>query len=566
MLLASLLVLMPLAVRGEASVAQPAQAAPTAQEAKPAAQPDQPTPTTAEAKPAATAQAAPTAKPGGEQPVIFDIWEYQILGNSVLPAATIEKTVYPYLGPHRTGEDVEKASKALEELYHQQGYSTTVSVIVPVQDVKDGVVKLEVVEGKVDRLKVTGSRYFSLSQIKEKVPALAEGQVPHTPSLENQLAALSAESMDRQVTPILRAGDRPGTTEAELKVKDELPLHGSLEMNGRNTVGTTYSRLLATLRYDNLWQLHHSASLQYLVAPEAQDVEVWSGTYALPLFDTGTRLAFYGVGVSSSSAVAAAGALGVLGTGEIFGLRLNKPLQPFDGFYHSVSLGVDYKHFTQGIILDTNRTDNSPITYMPFTVGYSGGLRREDSLTSFDLQGHFSIRGLVNNQQEFEDRRFLAQSNYFYFNADIKHLHKLPGGFGLALRIAGQVADSPLISNEQFSAGGAYSVRGYHETQELADEALMGSLELHSPRLFPQDWEFTKDLRLLAFIDGAKLWNMEALPGTPSQASLAGTGLGLRMEFWRRVLGELDWGYPLIRAGNVGPGNQRIHFRLAYEF
>jgi len=442
-----------------------------------------------------------------------------------------------------------------------------VLVNIPEQDVVGGLVKLEVTEGKVDGLKVTGSRYFSLGHIKEAVPALAEGQVPHMPSVEKQLTALAAESSDRQISPVLKVGDRPGTLDAELKVKDELPLHGSVEMNGRNSVGTSYSRLVASVRYDNLWQLNHSVSLQYLVAPEDQDVQVWSGTYSLPLFDARTRLALYGVGVDSNSAVAASGALGVLGTGNIFGARLTHTLEPlFPNFFHAVNFGVDYKHFDQGVILNTNRTDHSPITYVPFVVGYSGGLRREDSMTTFGMEGHFSIRGLGNDQQEFENRRYLAQANYFYFTADVKHQHKLFWDFGVAMRASGQVADGPLISNEQFSAGGAYSVRGYHETQELGDNGLMGSLELHSPHLLPNEWESVRNFRLLAFLDGAKLWTMDALPGTPSTVSLAGTGLGLRLDAWRRVIGELDWAYPLLRAGNVGPGNQRIHFRLAYEF
>lgn len=541
----------------------------------------QPAPTPPAQNQAPQEQANP-AQAKTENKEKFDIWEYRIMGNSVLSPYIIQKSVYPYLGPHRNIDDVEKARSTLEALYHEQGYQT-VFVNIPEQDVLGGLVKLEVVEGKVDQFKITGSRYFSLGKIKESVPALAEGQVPHMPSVEKQLSALSNQSTDRQISPILRPGDRPGTFNAELKVKDELPVHGSLEMNGRNTVGTTYSRLLATLRYDNLWQLHHSASLQYLVAPESQDVEVWSGTYAMPLtfLNSDAKLAFYGVGVNSNSAVAAAGALGVLGTGEVFGLRLNQPLPSFpgiSGFFHNVSFGVDYKHFVQGVRLETNRTDNSPITYLPFTVGYSGGLRRDDSFTSYGMEGHVSIEGLVSNQQEFTNRRFLATANYFYFSADVKHQQKLPYDLGLMIRAAGQVASGPLINNEQFSAGGAYSVRGYHETQELADEGVMGSLELHSPSLAPAEWEFARDLRALAFLDGAQLWTLDALPGTPSSVALAGTGIGMRLAFWGHVFGELDWAFPLLRVGSngtgagnggsnsVGPGNQRIHFRLAYEF
>lgn len=518
----------------------------------------------------ATAAADP---PTTEAAPRFDIWEYRVFGNTVLDANVVQKAVYPFLGPGRSIDDVEKARQSLEETYHQAGYQT-VFVNVPEQDVENGLIKLEVTEGKVDRLKISGSRYYSLGHIRQAVPALAEGKVPHMPSVEQQLTELSNEASDRQITPVLRTGEKPGTLEAELKVKDQLPVHGSVEMNGRNTVGTNYSRLLATLRYDNLWQLNHSASLQYLVAPETEDVEVWSGTYSLPLFDSSTHLAFYGVGISSSSAVAASGGLGVLGAGEIFGARLNKTLAPIDGYFHSFSLGVDYKHFTQPINPkgDILQVVQPPITYLPFTLGYSGSLKRDDSLTNFNLEGHFAIQGIVSDPKQFEARRAKANADYFYATAGFKHQHKLPWDMGLVLRASGQVANGPLINYEQFSAGGAYSVRGYHETQELADNGISGSFELYSPRLLPEEWEVVKDFRLLAFTDGAALWLLDNVtPTVPSHSSLASAGMGLRMEFWQRVIGELDWAYPFIRStttgvGSVGPGNQRIHFRLAYEF
>ena len=128
-----------------------------------------------------------------------------------------------------------------------------------------GVVILRVVESRVDRLKVTGSRYFSLGRIKEKVPALAEGQVLNVPRAQEQLAKLADETGDRKVTPVMRAGSTPGTVEVDLQVEDQLPLHGSVELNARNSVNTSRLRLIGQIRYDNLWQRLHSASLQYQV-------------------------------------------------------------------------------------------------------------------------------------------------------------------------------------------------------------------------------------------------------------------------------------------------------------
>lgn len=71
----------------------------------------------------------------------------------------LERTVYHFLGPNKSIDNVEAARAAVEDLYRTNGYQT-VAVDIPEQDVKNGVVYLQVVEGKVSRLRVKDSRYF----------------------------------------------------------------------------------------------------------------------------------------------------------------------------------------------------------------------------------------------------------------------------------------------------------------------------------------------------------------------------------------------------------------------
>jgi hemolysin activation/secretion protein len=138
--------------------------------------------------------------------------------------------------------------------------------------------------------------------------------------------------------------------------------------------------------------------------------------------------------------------------------------------------------------------------------------------------------------------------------------------FRLQSRLQGQVSMSPLISNEQFSAGGPLSVRGYYQTQLLADHGLNISMELYSPKLLKDDWESVQNLRMLTFFDWANLWTIAPIAPTPATAYLASTGIGLRTQWFKHLLGELDWGYPLYQQGNVAIGQQRVDFRMVYEF
>jgi len=489
-----------------------------------------------------------------------------VKGNSLIDKKQLERTIYPFLGPKKSVDNVEMARTALEEMYRTQGYQT-VSVDIPEQDVKNGIVYLQVVEGKVSRLRVKDSRYFSLGKIKAGVPELAEGNVPNFPKMQKQLAELGGQSADRKVQPVLRAGETPGTLEVDLKVKDELPLHGKVELNGRNTASTSRLRLVSSLRYDNLWQEMHSASLMYQVSPENnKEVDVWAGTYAMPLFNSDTRLAVYAVHSSSSAQIASAGSLSVIGIGDIYGARLVKPLKALDDYFHSATLGVDYKDFQEDVKLLGADSIKTPIAYTPFLAQYSGNFRGKESMTNFDIGMHFSVRDLGNDQKQFEEKRYLAKSNYMYLTSDLKFQHDLPLGMELNSHFSGQVADSPLISNEQFSLGGAQSVRGYFETQALADDGVFGSLELHSPHLGSVDWDYLNKLKLLAFIDAGKGWIKNPLPGNVSGNTLSSGGVGLHFQLWKHLSGTFDVGIPFNTLAPVKSGDPRVHFNIATDF
>jgi hemolysin activation/secretion protein len=507
----------------------------------------------------ADTRAAAESAAEAPQTVRFDIWEFQVHGNSLLESRAIERAVYSHLGPQKSIEDVESASVELEQLYRDAGYQT-VFVNIPEQNVKEGIVRLDVTEGSIERVRITGSRYFSLGRIREKVPALQPGKVPNMPELQAQLTALNQATPDRAVTPVMRAGKTPGTLEVELMVKDQLPLHGSFELNNRDTEDTTALRTSASLKYDNLWQKEHSLSVFAQTAPKnTDDVKVISGTYVFRLPDDKSYLALYGV--KTDSDVATAGDLSVLGDGYIIGTRLIMPLPGSDRFFHNATLGADYKDF-DNIVRDVS----TPVDYINWSAQYRATSLGDISRTNFGLGVNFGIRGLANNEGEFENKRYKGQPNYAYLVGNIDHLHQLPRDFAVYTSVQGQIADSPLIDNEQFGAGGVSTVRGYYESQQLGDDALQGSLELRTPTMDKLLPDYLQDLYFLAFIDGAKLWIKEPLPGQQDEFELVGTGIGMRLRLLEDLSGKLDWAWALQDDSSVDRGDDRTHFSIEYDF
>ena len=185
--------------------------------------------------------------------------------------------------------DVEAARAALEKAYRDAGYLTVV-VSIPEQDVSTGEVVLKVVEGTVERVRVRGAGFNLPSAVRAGVAELAEGTVPNFNTVQAQLAGVNRRA-DMRVTPVLRSGRLPGTVDVQLEVDDQLPLHGSLELNNRQTPNTTETRLSANVRYDNLFQRGHSVGLNWFYAPRRPDeANILSLNYHLPLGGRGNRV------------------------------------------------------------------------------------------------------------------------------------------------------------------------------------------------------------------------------------------------------------------------------------
>lgn len=500
--------------------------------------------------------------PSAEKAEGFDIFEYVINGNSVLTVTQIEKSVYPYLGENRSIDDVEKARSALEKTFHDEGY-LTVFVNIPEQEVNGGVVKLDVLEGKVEKLSVLGSRYYSLGKIKQNVTEFKEGHVPHFPTVQKQIASVNT-NQDRVVAPVLRPGKSPGMVEVDLKVDDKFPLHASMEYNDRYTPNTTKTRLSGNLRYDNLWQSDHSIGLGFQVTPEDQsEVKVFSATYVIPY--AGDYWAMYGV--VSNSDISAVGDVSVLGNGNIYGLRYIHPMpSPIKGFNHNLTLGVDYKDFKETTTLLGSDSFNTPITYLPFLIGYTGNLATAASTTKLDLNFIFSTKSFLNSDEEFDTKRAFARQNFSYLRGQLEHTHTLPYQWQAYGSLGGQATGDLLISNEQYFLGGLDTVRGYLEASALGDQGVNATVELRTPPLQKYLVDGFNDVRLLAFYDYGYAKVSDPGAAQIERFVLASYGVGLDIKAAHGLFARFDFAQALRSVGTVDRNDTRLHFRVGFDW
>lgn len=539
-----------------------------------------------DAQPDPSSQTTPIAGPQAEQPQTsqapskFYIVAFDVAGARAIDQAVVENTVYDFAGPDRTPADVESARKALEDAYKARGYEA-VQVDVPPQPealFAQGIVQLRVTEAPIGRVRVTGSKYHALSVVRAQVPSIAEGKVLNTKSLERDLAGAN-RFPDRTVSPSFKAGLVPGTVDVDLAVEDSLPVHGSVDLTNDHSPSTRPLRLSASLSYANLWQQGHTLSATYSVAPQAKSQsEVISASYSAPFIGTPWTMVLYGY--KSNSNVASLGGVNVLGDGYQIGLRGVYRL-PSRTVSQSLTFGFDYKNFNQDISLNNAPTDKAPIEYMPVFLGY--GLSAGSDNTNIDLNvsvtaglrtfkkiGCFEVDLAdcnANTQfDQFKKKGFDSNENFLHGNFDLTYRRAFAGDFVGTVKLVGQLSDSHLVTNEQFSIGGQSSLRGYFLSEAVGDSGYGASLEIASPSVASKLPGFVDELRLYAFVDHGQIKVIAPEPEQVSHYGLVSVGGGARIKLFKSLSGELTVAVPLQDGSTSKYNDVRTIFSARGEF
>ncbi len=508
----------------------------------------------------------------------FNIWEFEIHGAYLLPEEKIQEAMQAYIGPNKAFTTVDKAAKALEELYKTSGYPIVV-VSIPEQEVVGGRVRLDVLEGKVSRVRVSNSRYFLLSKIRDFIPSLQEGQALNVIELQEELKYVNALNSDLRIIPVIKEGKAPGDVEVDLRVKDSLPLSANIELNNYASANTTDKRLNISLGYNNMWNLHHGWSFQYLTTPEdTSEINVLSTTYVMPLGSSVNRLAVYAVQSDSdlNTFSSTSSGLQVRGDNKIFGARYVMPRNYTTGFQQVVTAGFDYKDVYEEVGFPSSDTEEliTPIDYSVFTGEYKGIWRKKNSLRRLGGGVIFAPRRFGNKVEEFEDKRYRGEPNFIYWKVSGSWNQRLLLGTTLEARLKMQYADAPLISNEQISIGGMSTVRGYLESQQMGDRGAIIGTDFYSPQILRKvDW--VNDFRIFTFWEGGTVETLEPLDGQDDSALLTSAGLGLNFRAFKSLSIDLNWTFPLkdvcgtelcSEPSDIEKGETRTLFSLQYTY
>jgi hemolysin activation/secretion protein len=481
----------------------------------------------------------------GEGPKFF-VREIKLTGNKLISTEELAPLIDVGEGDEMTLGILNLFANEVTAAYSLQGYFLARSFI-PAQEIKNGVVMMQVVEGKLGGIEVAGNKTIASEQFTDRMVALRDEEVLNESALERVLLELNS-LMGVQVKSVLRPGELPGTTDLVLQVNETRPYTVSLDADNFGSRFTGKIRVGATATVGNLFKLGDQFSFRVVQSNEGQDF--FNPSFLFPITNRGTtlKLSFvhseHNLGGNLTS-------LSSGGSSQIFSAEASHPL------YHSrkgrlfVKGGMEARNYTN----KQREVKTSDDRLFDIYVGVGGNYTdpykgrtffSADAKTGFtetDTGGHLNSRTKGQG-----DVTVFSSSLTRYQNANILH-KKFPGYF--IMKAGGQFASARVLSPDQIAIGGAGTVRGYPISETSGDHGYTFSLEYNTP--WPGKFPYVKEgwpsldkiITLLAFIDHGKVFVEDNEPGERHRA-LTGAGMGFKINIPKKNEASLSTSFSLI--------------------
>ena len=533
----------------------------------------------------AVAASADDGGGGSSVVVVVNAPGFEVSGNTLLAPEAIRARLAEFrgdaAGPEPSLPRLKAAAAAVQELYRQAGYGGVVAFL-PEQTLtmKDGIVRIRVVEGRLARVEVVGNEHFSSENILASLPGLKTGETPRVREIDEQIQ-LANESPVKTVQVLLQPGQGPGAIDAQVSVRERPAQRFNLRLDNTGNASTGRWRSSLGWMDGNVFGRDEVLGLELQLAPEhPSELVVASASYRKPLYAHSMALDAYVAwyDVSAGTTATAAGDLDFAGRGHILGARLSHYLPRIGNVDQRLMFGLEDRVYDNscsisGLPAGACGLAGASVEVQPLTVQYLGqNASNGDQLVqswSLGLSVNLALLGSHSEAADVQTVRPGARQHYSIVRGHYSGAFTFTNATGqeslgsLSLRAAAQYTSDALIPGEQFGLGGALSVRGYAEREISGDRGLQATLEYLSPALFPAIPALAQ-LRALAFADAG--WAQNRLDTQcaigRTNCKLASLGAGLRYvheDFQAR----LDWGHALRAGSTTRRGDNRLHLSLS---
>lgn len=487
------------------------------------------------------------------------VFRYEIVGSNIFSFAQIAEVTQQYTGESITFAQMLKAEDAVNELLRKNGYINSGAIILP-QKIENGIVKIQIVGGELEAIRVRGTRRLNANYIRSRL-AIASGKPFNSRRLLRALQLLQLNPLIETLSAKITAGSRRELSLLEVEVKEENSFNLELFVdNGRIPSVGSFRRGIR-IGEGNLFGLGDNLNISYNNTDGSNALDL---SYTLPLNPrNGTLSLAYGM-TASNVIEPPFDRVDITGNSRYYEFTFRQPVYQ-----------LSTKEIALGVTASRQESETTLLgEKFPLSVGADGEGRTHISAfrffqeytqrnprSVFAARSQFSLGiGALNAtiHEEPPDSRFLA------WRGQVQYVRLLAPETLLVLRSDAQLANRTLLPLEQFGLGGIRSVRGYRQDVLLADNGVLTSAEIRIP--IYRTLQPRKVLQVIPFIDFAKAWNSSGREN-PDTNTLLGVGLGLQLQLENNFIARFDYGIPFIEVdgGNRTWQEKGFYFTVEYN-
>jgi hemolysin activation/secretion protein len=455
-----------------------------------------------------------------------------------------------------TFDDLLALRSAITQLYVDNGYITSGAFLPTNQQLKQGIVQIQVIEGRLEKVEINGLTHLRESYVRSRL-ASASSSPLNRQALERSLQLLQLDPLLEQVNAELTAGTAPGFSILRLTLKEAPPFNAGIEIanNQPPSVGSIQGTLFAS--YANVTGFGDRIYFEY---GRTEGLNNYDILYSFPFNGLNGTFNFRFTKNDSKIIEDVFRDLEIRSESETLSFSVRQPLIREPNTEFAICIGLDLRRSQTFILNDI------PFS---FSEGPEEGRSRVAVIRFFqDWVSRSSNRVLAARSQfSFGIDAFGATVNdsgidgrFFAWLGQFQWVQQISSRNLMIARIDAQLTPDALLPLEQFSLGGVDTVRGYRQNQLVSDNGILASLEFRIPLTGnPQI------LQLTPFAEVGAGWNNRS--ADPSPGVIAGIGVGVRWQILRGLNLRLDYGFPLVSIRDRGGSlqEQGFYFSLRYQ-
>jgi hemolysin activation/secretion protein len=468
---------------------------------------------------------------------------FEVLGNTAFSQVELDQVLLPFTKRPITFSELLKARSLITDLYVNRGYITS-GAFIPTQDLQNGVVKIQVIEGGLEEIKITGVERLSPDYVRSRMN-IATGAPLNRDRLIQALQVLQINPLIASVSAELSAGTRAGQNVLEVRVREAKSLNAQLSLDNNRAPSVGSLRRKVQVSEANLTGLGDTLSVGYSNTDGSNSYDL---SYTLPINPYNGTIAFAFNNGNSNVLEKPFNILDIYANSTSYDFTFRQPIEQTPSQEIALGFTASYRESLTSLLkipfpLSAGADDNGVTKIAVLRAFQEFTQRSSQSVISLRSQFSLGLGGVLgsNINTSFPDSRFVS------WRGQSQYVNLLAPDTFLLLRGDLQFGDRALLPSEQIGFGGQDTLRGYRQDVLLGDNGLNLSAELRVPILRIPEWEGL--LQIVPFVDAAAVWTSSGEANSSSN-TLLGTGLGLRWRVGNTLDLRLDYGIPLISVPN----------------